>query len=79
MKINSKAKLDYNKTLRKWRVMSNEDKSSFRKMSKQDKVKLGGNYRKKINKSAKTAEEVKEYDRVRKIKERCVRKSNVRC
>ena len=73
-KMNSKAKLNFDKTRLKWKTMSNEGKSSFRDMSVQDKVKLGGNYRKKISKSAKTVEDVKEYDRARKLKERCVNK-----
>ena len=67
---NPKAKLDFKKNLKTWKGMPEEEKSTFKKMSKQEKADLGENYRKGIKKSAAEVQDVKEFDRVRKRNER---------
>ena len=69
-KINPKAKLNYDKVLKTWKTMTEEDKSKFRKKSLADKLSLGDQYRKSTNKVPKQMEEVKGKDRARRKEER---------
>ena len=67
---NPKAKLDYEKALRSWNEISEEERSRFKIMSQQERIKLGGKYRKGIKRNSASVEDVKAVDRERKSKER---------
>ena len=69
-KINPEARLDYENALCSWNMMPEEERSRFKIMSRQERIKLGGKYRKGIKRSSANAEEVKAVDRERKRKER---------
>ena len=70
IKNNQNAKLDFDKVLKSWKAMTEEDKSEFRKMSVADKLSLGDKYRKSTKKVPKQMEKVKGKDRARKKEER---------
>ena len=69
-KINPKASLDFEKNLQIWKGLPEEEKTKFKKMSKQEKADLGDNYRKGIKRTPERCKDVKEFDRVRRRNER---------
>ena len=74
--INPAAKLDFEKILIEWgEVVSDEEKKMYKKMSEEDKKKLGDNYRRDIDRLSKDDLKAKETDRERKRKERMELKS----
>ena len=67
--VNPKAKLVYDEHLKIWKAMPEEERAEFDKRSQQDKVDLGDNYR-KGRKKADAESRVKNYDKLRKKRER---------
>ena len=67
---NPEAKLDFEKALRSWNEMPEEERSRFKIMSQQERIKLGSKYRKGIKRNSASVEDVKAVDRERKRKER---------
>lgn len=70
IKVNPEAKLDYAKALQAWNEMPDEEKSRFRVMAKQERIGLGGNYRKGLKRKSANPEDIKAATRERKRKER---------
>ena len=69
-KVNPEARFDFAKALKTWNEMLDEEKSRFRDMAKQERIGLGGNYRRGLKRQSKNVEAIKATNRERKRKVR---------
>eukprot|EP00092_Neocalanus_flemingeri_P016756 GFUD01018123.1.p1 GENE.GFUD01018123.1~~GFUD01018123.1.p1 ORF type:complete len:192 (-),score=61.44 GFUD01018123.1:66-641(-) len=76
MKENPNARLDFDKALRNWKEMPEEEKSEFQLKSKQDRIEMKDQYRNNINRKASNTKALDRERRAREWKDLKLKKEN---